>query len=793
MKSTTHWLLLLLLGLPNLIQAQSQRVTLSGYIREAGSRETLLGANIYIPELKNGTVTNAYGFYSITLPPGEYTFNFSYVGYQTQSLKISLSKNQVFDVNLLPSTNLQEVVVTDDRILRQAENPQMSTVELSAKQIQDIPTIFGEKDVMKAMQLMPGVQSGNEGQSGIYVRGGGPDQNLILLDEATVYNASHLFGFFSVFNGDAIKNVTLTKGGFPARYGGRLSSVVDISMKDGDKSKFGGEAGVGLISSKILLEGPIVKNKASFIISGRRTYVDALIAPLVALSDPNTSVGYYFYDFNAKVNYEIDRKNRLYLSGYFGRDVFYAGFKEPGYDSRAGINWGNRTGTLRWNHQYSNKLFFNTALIVSDYQFNTSSRESSPTSKFELRYGSSIRDYGLKFDVDYLPSANHKIKMGAQVTRHVFVPTAFAIEDSEFPEIDFERISRELSVESGLYVEDQWRITERFEANIGLRLSQFYAEQKNYWRLEPRFSGRYMVTEESSIKAAFSMMNQYMHLLSNTGIGLPTDLWVPANSVIGPQQSIQYALGYSRDLKKKNLTFSAESYYKRSDNVITYRPGASFLLVDFEDALGGDVIDVQWEKQVTTGTASSYGLELLAQKHRGRFNGWIGYTLSKTELQFDEINSGAPFPARFDRRHDLSIVTFFDVKEGKNNENDIKLSAVFVYGTGNAITLPQANYLAPTSSPNPNQNGGGFGWGNSAIDYGAMNSYRMAAYHRMDLSVQFIKAKKFGERVIELSVYNLYNRANPWFLDTGVRNGQSVLIQYSLFGIVPSISYIARF
>jgi hypothetical protein len=794
MKPYQHLLLLLLLVFPAQLFAQSQRITLSGYVREAGSRETLLGANIYVAELKNGTVTNAYGFYSITLPAGEYTFNFSYVGYQTQSIKISLNKNQVFDVNLIPATDLQEVVVTDDRILRQAENPQMSTVELSARQIQEVPTIFGEKDVMKTLQLMPGVQSGNEGQSGIYVRGGGPDQNLILLDEATVYNASHLFGFFSVFNGDAIKNVTLTKGGFPARYGGRLSSVVDISMKDGDKSKFGGEAGVGLISSKIMLEGPIVKNKASFVVSGRRTYVDALVAPLVALTEPGTSAGYYFYDFNAKVNYELDRKNRLYLSGYFGRDVFYAGYKEPGYDSKAGINWGNRTGTLRWNHQYSDKLFMNTSVILSDYEFSTYARDIYPPDTFQLRYGSSIRDYGLKYDVDYLPNANHKLKMGAQITRHVFIPTAFVIKDSEFPEFDINRVAKELSVESGLYIEDQWRITERFEANIGLRLSQFYAEQKNYWRLEPRFSSRYMLTEESSIKAAFSMMNQYMHLLSNTGIGLPTDLWVPANSIIGPQKSIQYALGYSRDVKKKNLTFSAESYYKRSDNVITYKPGASFLLANFEDVLDGEVIDVKWEKQVTTGTATSYGLELLAQKHKGRLNGWIGYTLSKTEMQFDEINSGLPFPARYDRRHDISIVTFFDVREGANNENDIKLSAVFVYGTGNAVTLPQASYQAPSNNPNASQNGGGWGgWAYSVTDYGAMNSYRMAAYHRMDLSVQFIKAKNFGERVIEVSVYNLYNRANPWFLDTSVRNGQSVLVQYSLFGIVPSISYIARF
>lgn len=783
-------LLALLLHTPLL--AQQKTVTLSGFIREAGSKETLIGANVYIDSLKTGTVSNAYGFYGLTLPPGNYLIRFSFVGYEAKEMRLDLKKNEVLDIEMKPSANLKEVVITDDRVTRQAENSQMSQVELTPQQIKEVPTIFGEKDVLKALQLLPGVQSGNEGQSGLYVRGGGPDQNLLLLDEATVYNASHLFGFFSVFNGDAIKNVTLTKGGFPARYGGRLSSVVDISMKDGNKSKFGGEAGVGLISSKLMLEGPIVKNKGSFVVSGRRTYVDALIAPIIALTDNGVRAGYYFYDFNAKANYEIDRRNRVYLSGYFGRDVFHASYREPGYKNEASINWGNQTGTLRWNHQYNSKLFFNTSLILSNYEFETFSRDVDVIDTFLIRFSSGIRDLGMKFDADYHPAQNHRLKMGAQLLRHVFTPTAFVIRDSEFPEFDIRKVASELSYEGGIYIEDLWRISERLEANIGLRYSYFTAEGRTYARPEPRLSGRYMVTENSSVKFAYSQMNQFMHLLSNTGIGLPTDLWVPANNIIGPQRSVQYALGYSHDLRKQQITLSAESYYKHSRDIITYRPGATFLLVDFEDLLGAEVIDIKWEKQVTIGQATSYGIELLAQKHHGRFNGWIGYTLSKTEWQFPEINSGMPFAARYDRRHDLSIVTFFEVRQASEKKDGIKLSTVFVYGTGNAVTLPQANFMAPV----PNVGGSSNSWDRfffSATDYGPMNSYRMAPYHRLDVSVQFIKPKSWGQRIFEVSVYNLYNRANPWFLDTSVRNGRTVLVQYSLFGIVPSISYIARF
>ena len=776
--------------------AQSRNVTLSGYIKEAGSQESLIGANVYLPDRKTGTITNAYGFYSISLPPGEYNFRFSYVGYESLEIVIDLRENKTFDVLLKPATDLQEVVVTDDAVTRQAEQTQMSRIELSSQQIKDVPTIFGEKDLLKTLQLMPGVQSGNEGQTGFYVRGGGPDQNLILLDEATVYNANHLFGFFSVFNGDAIKNVSLTKGGFPARYGGRLSSVVDISMRDGDKSEFHGEAGIGLISAKATIEGPIVKDKASFIISGRRTYFDALVQPLIVLSDPGSTAGYYFHDFNAKVNYEIDRKNRLYLSGYFGRDAFYAGFREPGFRFRAGINWGNATGTLRWNHQYSDKLFINSALILSNYGFTTHSSIEEDSFDFSMRYSSSIRDFGLKVDADYLHSPKHRLRLGMQSIQHLFTPSAFVIQASEFPEFDVDRVAQEVSIESGVYVEDQWTVNERLEFNLGLRMSHFLAEDRTYTRLEPRLNARFMIDDQSSVKVAYSEMNQYLHLLSNTGIGLPTDLWVPANDIIGPQFSRQYAAGYSRDFKKNSLSFSAELYHKQSDNIITYRPGASFLLVDFDDALGSDVIDVKWEEQVTTGQATSYGMELFLQKHRGKFTGWIGYTLSKTDWQFDEINGGRPFSARYDRRHDLSIVSFWELSKPRSDKSGVKFSSAFVYGTGNAVTLPKASFDAPYVDPSGPQSGPQSVWNNTIYgmtDFGEINSYRLAPYHRLDVGVQFTKLKSFGERTLEFSVYNIYNRANPWFLDRSFRNGQEVLVQYSLFGAIPSIHYSIKF
>lgn len=777
--------------------AQKAQHQLSGYVKEKGSRESLAGANIYITELKTGTTSNTYGFYSIRLPEGDYEVRVSYVGYKTLVLPLSLYRATELDFSLEQSATLGEVVVTDEAIVaRQAEEVLMSKVELNAAQIQNTPTLLGEKDLLKTLQLLPGVQSGGEGQSGIYVRGGGPDQNLILVDEATVYNASHLFGFFSLFNGDAIKSVTLTKGGFPARYGGRLSSVVDITMKEGDQSRYKSEVGIGLLSSRAVIEGPILKNKASFIVSARRTYIDVLTRPIIKASS-GVDLGYYFYDLNAKLNYEINRKNRVYLSSYFGRDKFLGGFSDADVKTSSTLGWGNATGTLRWNHQYSDKVFFNTALILSDFSFRIADEFASSNYEYALAYSSQVRDLSLKFDADLGFWTKHRVRTGIQITRHVFTPSAVVVRDSDFPAGNVDRAQRENNLESGIYIEDQWRISDRLEANIGMRFSHFTSGSRQYFRPEPRLNARYLLNENQSIKFAFSQMNQYLHLLSNSGIGLPTDLWLPANDRVKPQRSTQIAAGYAHDLPKYGLTFSVETYYKISRDVLAYRPGASFVIEGIDALLDPEGVDeFNWEDQVTTGQSESYGIEFLLQKPKGKFNGWIGYTLAKIDMTFPELNFGRTFPARYDRRHDISVVAFMDVRKPTETKNGVKLNAVFVFGTGNAITIPQSRYQAPVfnsggTSFNFNQNPNSFLNQVSVEDYGPLNSYRMANYHRMDIGIQFTKPQKWGDRTWELGIYNVYNRYNPWIITSNFSG--SGLVQYSLFGIVPSITYSFKF
>lgn len=781
------------------LQAQSEH-QLSGYIKEKGSRESLAGANIYIVDLRTGTTSNTYGFYSIRLPAGDYEVRISYVGYKTVSVPVSLFRPTELDISLEQSTNLSEVIVSDDALVRrQAEEVLMSRVELNAAQIQNTPTLMGEKDVLKTLQLLPGVQSGSEGQSGIYVRGGGPDQNLILVDEATVYNASHLFGFFSLFNGDAVKSVTLTKGGFPARYGGRLSSVVDISLKEGDQSQYKSEVGIGLLSSRAVVEGPILKNKASFIISARRTYADVLARPLISIATEGGSFGYYFYDLNAKFNYEINRKNRVYLSSYLGRDKFYMRLNDFIGNNSSSLGWGNATGSLRWNHQFSEKVFFNTALIVSDFDFSIRNEQEGSSYDYLLAYSSRVKDVGIKFDADIGNWRNHRLKTGVQITRHIFTPSAVVYEDEFVPEENINSSNNEKNLESGIYIEDQWRVTNRLDFNLGMRFSHFTTGSTQYFRPEPRLNGRYMLTADQSIKIAFSQMNQYLHLLSNSGIGLPTDLWLPANDRVKPQRSTQLAIGYAHDFPEKGYSFSIESYYKQSKDILAYRPGASFVLEGIDALFDPDAnTDFNWEDQVTTGRSDSYGIEFLLQKPKGRLNGWIGYTLAKIDMNFEELNFGKTFPARYDRRHDISVVGFFDWRKPSADKNGIKLNAVFVFGTGNAITVPQSEYRAPIyqaipNLPSPNQNSPNFFNQIIAEDYGSLNSFRMASYHRLDVGIQFSKERKRGERTWELSIYNVYNRYNPWIITTDYSPNGTGLVQYSLFGIVPSVTYTYKF
>ncbi len=772
----------------NSFAQNATKYTISGYITEKGSKENLPGVNIYIPKLKSGVTTNTYGFYSITLPSDTVELIVSYVGFQTQYVKLYLSANTPLDFGLETNT-LKEVVVTATKVERISDDVQMSRIDLPIEQIKNVPALLGEKDVMKAIQLLPGVQKGSEGSSGIYVRGGGPDQNLIILDDAVVYNASHLFGFFSLFNGDALKSVELTKGGFPARYGGRLSSVVDMQMKDGNKEKIKGEAGIGLLSSRLTLEGPIKKDKASFLFSARRTYIDVIARPLIKASADGAVGGYYFYDLNAKLNYVIDYKNKLYLSGYFGKDRFYARSskkdKKNGNDNEANIYWGNATGTLRWNHLINEKLFSNVSLVFTNFLFNIGYKDVSPTASYSLRYFSGIRDYTIKSDFDYYPNSRHTMKMGINATYHFFRPNAIVtkINDPNSSETDQKTISKINAYETAIYVEDDFKISDKWRANGGIRLSNFNVRSKSYFNPEPRISLKYALQKDLSFKASYATMNQYIHLLSNSGIGLPSDLWVPATDRIKPQQSQQVALGFAKDLKIKENDFqiSLEGYYKKSRNVIGYKEGASFLNISNVDLDGS--YKFSYEDIVTSGKAESYGTELFIQKKSGRFTGWIGYTLSWTWLHFDELNFGKRFPARYDRRHDISLVGTY-----KFNDH-ITLSAVWVYGTGNAISLPTSTYTVepdPIHGNTPNY---------PIQDFGGKNSFRMSAYHRLDLAVQFHKQKKHFERIFELGVYNAYNRKNAFYYDTrwDENTKENKLVQISLFPIIPSFTWTYKF
>ncbi len=769
------------------VSAQAQRYTLSGYVKDSTNGEFLPGATIQIKDAGTGVQTNNYGFYSLTLPAGTYTVIYSFVGYESKAFIFHLNSNTVRNMEMLPHSYVaQEVVITGQQQHANVKSTDMGRIEMTAVDVKKLPALMGEVDVLKALQLMPGVQAAGEGNAGFYVRGGGPDQNLILLDEAPVYNTGHLFGFFSVFNADAIKNTTLIKGGMPANYGGRLSSVVDIAMKEGNNKTFQGEGGIGLIASRLSLQGPLKKNKASFIISGRRTYIDLITKPFINNTSYSGS-GYYFYDLNMKMNYILSDKDRLFLSGYLGRDVF--SFSSSNRRFEVKIPWGNSTATLRWNHVFNSKLFANTSLIYNDYKFQFNALQNN----FDIRLSSGISDVNAKLDLDYFLSTRHHVRFGGNYIYHVFTPsTVSGGQDST--KFNPENAFRKYAHEVGVYLMDDWEISPRLQLNAGVRFSGFmqigpyirYIRDasgqsvdsvkfasgqpvRSYGGLEPRIILRYAWNDNSSVKAAVTRNYQFIHLVSNTGTTLPTDVWVPSTYLVKPQLSWQYSAGYFRNFKENTYEASVEVYYKDMRNQIEYREGYTPSLTDPE-------LDFVF------GKGEAYGAELFINKKKGRLTGWLGYTLAWTWREFPQLNKGKRYPAKYDRRHDLVAVATWELNKRWS------LSGVFIYGTGNTTTLPERFYFMD---------------GTLIQGYGNINSYRMASYNRLDLSAIYTPKPKKEKRRIKsswtFSIYNVYSRKNPYFIyfdqEGSVADGSLTVKakQVSLFPIIPSVTYNFRF
>lgn len=792
------WILLLITlgaaGEATEARAQQKR-SFSGYIKDKGSGEALMSATLYVRDLGIGTQSNTYGFFSLSLEPGQYQIIVSYVGFQTRELSIDLVDDLQQTIELQRSTQLEEVEITSRARDAHIRGTEMGTIQLSTEEIKVLPVLFGESDILKALQLMPGVQSAGEGISGFYVRGGGPDQNLVLLDDAVVYNTGHLFGFFSVFNTDAIRHVELIKGGMPANYGGRLSSVVDVSMKEGNNKAFHARGGIGLIASRLTLEGPLKKEKGSFMISGRRTYVDVLMKPFVTGNLAGS--GYFFYDANLKANYQVSEKDRLFLSGYFGRDKFR--FQSQSGNFNADIPWGNATATLRWNHLFNSRLFMNTTAVYNDYQFEFGADQNA----FAFRLASGIRDWSLKSDLDYYSSFHHRFKAGMQLTHHRFVPNQISGRLGETELMPANAASKN-ALEAGIYLMDQFDPHERISINLGIRYSVFaqlgphtefhygagaspidstvYASGqsvKTYGGWEPRLQARYSLDDHSSIKASLARSYQYIHLVTNNGSTLPTDLWVPSTLMVKPQQAWQYALGYFRNFSDNRWETSLELYYKSLKNQVEYREG--YVPSTIQDP----------EMDFVFGEGEAYGAEVFLRRTRGRWTGWLGYTLSWTYRRFPDLNRGMRYPAKYDRRHDLSFVASYAISPTWT------VSGVFIYGSGNAITLPTQYYFLTNATGGQNQ----ALTPNLVPQYSDLNAYRLFPYHRLDLSAVYTPKPKKNRKWKSswaFSLYNVYSRQNPYFLyvDTegDLNEGiQAKVKQVSLFPILPSVTYNFEF
>lgn len=766
-KSAT---LLLLLSISVLSKGFAQnKFTLSGTVKDKSSNELLLGASLSVMELPSvGVVSNEYGFYSLTLPQGDYTIRLSYLGYAASETKITLNGNQKMDFFLSESNTLKEVVVTAAKKDDNLTQTKMGTEVLNVREIAKVPVLFGEKDILKIIQLLPGVKSNGEGNSGFTVRGGSTDQNLILLDEAPVYNASHLLGFFSTFNSDAIKDATLIKGNSPAQYGGRLSSVLDVKMKEGNSNNFGVSGGIGLISSRLTVEGPVQKEKSSFILSGRRTYADVFLG----LSEDFANNSLYFYDYNAKMNYQINENNHLFLSGYFGRDVL-------GFANTFGIDWGNSTGTLRWNSVLSSKLFSNTSLIYSQYNYKI--QIGSGETNFNIN--SRIEDWNLKQDFSYFPNQKNTLKFGFNAILHNIEPTRFegSVESSTTK-------NNRPALENAVYVNNLYQPNPKLGIEYGLRLTSYsligeglyniYENGvimnsiqlapsefgKTYFNLEPRISANYRTSPNSSLKAGYARNTQNLHLLSNSTGGNPTDQWIGSSYNIKPEIADQVSIGFNQNLHDHDYEIGIEAYYKFMQNQVDYKDAA-----DINTAL-----DV--ESELLFGKGRAYGIEFLAKKKTGKLTGWVSYTLAKTERNIEGINNGNWYNARQDRTHDLSVVALYQLTPRWS------LSGLFVFYTGNAVTFPTGKYQVG---------------GQTVYQYGSRNGDRMPAYHRLDLSTTYdFRAKKRYQSSLNLGVYNVYGQQNPFSIDFRENENDPTsteAVQTALFRWMPAITYNFKF
>jgi hypothetical protein len=789
-------LLLATLSVQHAVAQTTPKYTFSGYVKDTANGETLIGATVYLKEIKTGAAANEFGYFTLSAPPGTYTAVVSYIGFESKEFKLDLNQNTRLNFQLKTrSIQTQEVVVTGERTDRNVKSTEMSRLEISGETLKQLPVIMGEPDVLKAITLLPGIKSGGEASTGFYVRGGGPDQNLVLMDEGVIYNPAHLLGFLSVFNADAVRNVEIIKGGMPANYGGRLSSILSVNLKEGNNQKYKFSGGIGTIASRFAAEGPIVKGKSSFIVSGRRTYIDILVKPFIA--DSLRSNGYYFYDLNLKTNYILSDKDRLFFSGYIGSDIFT--FTSPANkEINFNIAWGNKMASMRWNHVYSGRLFANMSLIYNRYDLNNEFRFGLGDFKAKFVTSSGIQDVTLKYDLQHNPSSKHKLKYGGLYTFHTFKP---GIANGNLGATTIkEEIENQYANEFALYALDEWQITQRLTVNAGLRYVAFnqigpytqyeFNDQQlktgvsKSWSLgesiafhhglEPRLAATYLLTENSSLKGSFTQTYQFLHLATTSGAAFPSDLWIPSSQKVKPQLAYQYALGYYNNFKDNAYESSVEIYYKPMYNQIEFKPGTQLF---FNQNL---------ESAVIPGKGLSYGIEFFLKKKFGSTTGWIGYTWSRTTRQFAELNDGQPYFYRYDRTHDVSVV-LTQVLSKKWSFN-----FVFVFGTGNAITLPngrmpfRVGYDRQTNEPK-------FVF----IDlYDKINSYRLPSYHRADISFTYVHKKtEKWESAWNFSVYNVYNRANPYFVyfvpDIEKQEVKAYMVY--LFPILPAVTWNFKF